>query len=547
MSPDRTRRTHDPGAQPPRPGDLPFKPGEAPLTQIERVGLVVALLLAAVLMWPVRDYVTDDTYIHLQYARHLAQGQGLVFNPGERVYGCTSPLWVALIADGIAFGLDGLTVARALGFAATLASVGLFLQLLRRTLRTPAVRVAGTIAWAGHAWMLRWSMSGMETPLAVALILAGFVAFTEGKQWGARPVRTGSLWALAALTRPEAALLLLLWGIFLLVDAENRQGLRRLVAGALPPMAVYGGWLLFARLYFGTFWPQTLTAKSAGGAGLEFQLANLWRQARIIGATDALPAALLVVALVLGARRLWAGRPTESAAQRLVPWAWIIVLPLLYSARGVPVISRYLVPVLPVIQWLSWRAAEPWWLGPDASRARRATVLAALAAVAILAWNVSVYRNAVVPQVRTFSPALNESLVRWGRWFGRNAPIEASIGTPDIGAIGYFSRRHVVDFAGLVTPDMVRFLRSEPMDEAIAGFRFATFARPEYLVDRDSTAFGLRHRSPYGACLKPLGIAEMPNLGIALPEPTVYSFYRVDWAVFDSLHAARTAALGASP
>jgi len=528
-------------------GELPFKPGEAPFTRIEQFGLLAALLLAAALMWPLRDYVTDDTYIHLQYARHLAQGQGLVFNPGERVYGCTSPLWVALIADGIAFGLDGLAVARTLGFAATLASVGLFLQLLRRTLRTPAVRVAGTLAWAGHAWMLRWSMSGMETPLAVALILAGFVAFTEGKQWGARPVRTGSLWALAALTRPEAALLLLLWGIFLLVDAENRQGLRRLVAGALPPLAVYGGWLLFARVYFGTFWPQTLTAKAAAGSGLEFQLANLWRQARIVGATDALPVAMLALALVLGGRRLWGVRPAESAAQRLVPWAWIVVLPLLYSARGVPVISRYLLPVLPVIQWLAWRACESWWLGRDATRARRATVFAAIAAAAILVWNFGVYRSAVIPQVRTFSPALNESLVRWGRWFDEHAGEKASIGTPDIGAIGYFSRRHVVDFAGLITPEMVRFLRREPQHDAIAAFRFAAFSRPDYLVDRDSTAFGLRHRSPYGACLQPLGAAEMPNLGIARPEPTVYSFYRVDWAAFDSLRAARATPGGASP
>ena len=29
----------------------------------------------------------------------------------------------------------------------------------------------------------------------------------------------------------------------------------------------------------------------------------------------------------------------------------------------------------------------------------------------------------------------------------------------------------------------------------------------------------------------------MPNLGVARPEPVVYSFYRIDWAVFDSLRA----------
>src|SRR5439155_1086413 len=140
--------------------------------------------------------------------------------------------------------------------------------LLRRTLLTPVLRAAATVAWASNAWMLRWSVSGMETPLAVALILAGFVAFTEGEQWGSRPVRTGALWALAALTRPEAVLLLVLWAVFLIVDTENRAGLRRLVFGAVPPIVIYGSWLLFARVYFGTFWPVTLAAKTAGGGGL---------------------------------------------------------------------------------------------------------------------------------------------------------------------------------------------------------------------------------------------------------------------------------------
>ena len=77
---------------------------------------------------------------------------------------------------------------------------------------------------------------------------------------GARPVRTGALWSLAALTRPEAGLLVLLWGAALLIDTDNRDSLRRLVAGLLPPFAIYGAWLVVARFYFGSFWPQTLTS-----------------------------------------------------------------------------------------------------------------------------------------------------------------------------------------------------------------------------------------------------------------------------------------------
>jgi hypothetical protein len=513
---------------------------DVPFTRIERIALWAACALALALLWPLRGYLTDDTFIHLQYARNLASGQGLVFNAGERVYGCTSPLWAILLADAMALGLDGLLAARALGAVATLASIAFFLQLMRRTVSTPAVRAAATIAWASNAWMLRWSVSGMETALAVALVLAGFVAFTEGRQYGARPVRTGALWSLAALTRPEAAFLLLLWGMFLLIDADSREGLRRLVFGALAPLGVFGGWLVFARFYYGTFWPQTLAAKAAGGAGLAYHIENLWRQARIVGATDGVLVALLVAALLFGGRRVW---PSATATQRLVPWAWVLALPVLYSVRGVPVLSRYFVPLLPVLAWLSWRAAERWWVGDEPSPGRRrvAGILAVAVAALVVAQNLVVYRTQVVPHVRSFSPALERSLISWGRWFARNTPEGAVIATPDIGAIGYFSGRRLVDLAGLVTPGMVTHLARAPQEEAVAAFAFATFSRPDYLIDRASRPWELLDRSPYARALAPIGLTSVPNLGIARPSPAWYSIYRVRWGAFDSLRAARGA------
>ena len=524
---------------------------DAPLQRVERIGLVVSLVLAALLMWPVRGYVTDDTFIHLQYARHLAQGHGLVFNVGEHVYGCTSPLWAILIADFMALGVDGLLAARLLGAVSTLASVALFLQLMRRTLRTPELRALATVTWAGHAWMLRWSLSGMETPLAVALTLAGFVAFTEGGQWGSRPVRTGALWSLAALTRPEAVFLLALWGMFLTVDADNRDGLRRLLLGLLPPALIYGAWLVQARIFFGTFWPETLTAKAAGGGGMALGLSNLWRQIKIVGATDGVLAALLVLGLVFGAPR----RPTGRViAQRLLPLTWLIGVPALYVARGVPVLSRYLVPMLPVLAWLAWRAAERWWIGREAvarpgetvaevpadpGRVRRAVAMGAVVAALALAQNLGVYRGAVLPQVRSFSAGLKGSLVAWGRWIDRYTAHDAVIATPDIGAIGYFGRRRVLDLGGLITPRMIPLLERQPEEDVVAHLAFSSFARPEYVIDRAPVPNDLIRRSPHGHRFTPLQHAEVPNLGIARPGAVTYTLYRVDWTGFDYFRPPR--------
>ncbi len=513
--------------------------------RLEIGSLAVGLVLAAALMWPLRGYLTDDTFIHLQYARHLAEGHGPVFNPGERVYGSTSPLWVALLGAAMALGADGLRAARALGAVATFASIALMLQLLRQTVRTPALCAAGTIAWAAHAWMLRWSLLGMEAPLAVAFTLAGFVAFTSGGRWGERAGLTGVLWSLAALTRPEGGFLILIWGGRLLAGAWRRDGLRRAAAGAMGPILLYGGWLAFAKGFYGTFWPQTLAAKTAGGEGLDYHLQNLWRQVRIVGATDGVLAALLLIAVILVAARPPAGgaraRVTPGSLDRWLPWAWVAGLPVLYALRGVPVLSRYLLPLLPVLAWLAWRAADRWWVGetPTPGRSLRAGLFAAVVMGLVVAQNTIVYRAQVVPHVRSFSPALEGSLVAWGRWFERHTARDAVIATPDIGAIGYFSRRRVVDLAGLVTPAMVpHLMRAEP-ESTVANFDFATFSRPDYLVDRAPGRYRLLTGSRFAPCLTALGEARVPNLGIARPEPVVYSFYRVDWAVFDSLRGRR--------
>ncbi|MEO7793488.1 MAG: hypothetical protein ABIV06_01840, partial [Thermoanaerobaculia bacterium] len=39
----------------------------------------------------------DDSWIHLVFARSLAQGQGLAFNPDQLVAATTAPLWTALL------------------------------------------------------------------------------------------------------------------------------------------------------------------------------------------------------------------------------------------------------------------------------------------------------------------------------------------------------------------------------------------------------------------------------------------------------------------
>jgi hypothetical protein len=429
----------------------------------------------------------------------------------------------------MAIGWNGLIVARLIGFAATLLSVPLFLQLMRRTVRLPALRAYATLGWSMHAWLLKWSTSGMETPLAVALVIAGFVAFTEGRTWGSRPVRTGALWSLAALTRPECVFLLVLYGIVLLIDANNRTQLRRLLLGVLPPIVIYGTWLVFARFFFGTFWPRALAIRPVLPFGVD--TSSLLLQFKKLAQTDGVLMVVLILALTLGGRAWWSRGPFN--AHRALGWAWVLTLPLLYAARGVPSSSRYLVMVSPVLAWLAWRAADGWWLGADPESKPHRTQARVLGFVVLILWagtNLNVYRSTIIPEVVGSSKTLRESLVHWGQWFRDNSPATAMIASPEVGALGYHSQRPVLDLSGQISPQIERIVRGRPA--AVPEFQFARFARPAFLVDRSTRAYDLLDRSPWAAALTPLGrAAAYPREGA----DTVYTFYRIDWDEYDAM------------
>ncbi len=75
------------------------------------------------------NFISDDSFITLRYARNLVQGEGLVFNPGERVEGFTNMLWTLLLSLCGVIGIDLLAAARILGVVAGLATIILTYRL----------------------------------------------------------------------------------------------------------------------------------------------------------------------------------------------------------------------------------------------------------------------------------------------------------------------------------------------------------------------------------------------------------------------------------
>lgn len=243
--------------------------------------VLVLLLLCVPLVWGLAYwFVCDDAFISFRYARNLLRGEGLVYNPGEYVEGYTNFLWVLEIAGVWALGLRPEAAAPLLGMLWTVVTgVTLAALAVRSPVTSPWSRWVAPLAlllWCTNRSVAVWVTSGLETRQFTALVTLGLYAVSrwrDGRGW----LALGStLYALAALTRPEALLIgpmVLLWAFAEHLRAR-RVDLRSLAAIALPFAVIVGVHLLWRHGYYGEWLPNTYYAKNvrpwwdAGGAFL---------------------------------------------------------------------------------------------------------------------------------------------------------------------------------------------------------------------------------------------------------------------------------------
>ena len=477
--------------------------------------LCTAVLLIQLVAYA--DYFTDDSYIYARFASNLVETGELVFNIGEPVHAATSPVWAGLVAGLIAVGLPLVAGMKVLGAVCAVAGLWIAWLVARRRFGTGFWSAAFLLLLATEPWFVRWSASGMETPLAGLLILLALEAGLRPRAevaWG----RLGWSIGLSPLVRPE---MLLLWGLVSILALLTPRARRSPVfwAGMLLPL---GAWSVGAMIFYGTILPATLQAKSTPlGLVPERLFANLFVLARLYGLALALPTVAWIIGLLRRPLRLFTRSETDWLAPAL--WWWTAVLPLVYLVRDVQVVSRYLEVVLPVVLVLGLSELSR----DGAGRVLRAGVSVEVLAVLIFSF------GWIIPSANAFGRSL-QGLTEMGEWLRENTPESTVIAAYDIGAIGYSSRRPVLDLGGLVHPG-INDLRNEIDDaEILDRGLFMDYGDPDYLIDRDPAGPVLAGTRLRGRRCEPVLSRTVNNLGLSRPDPVVYTLYRLGPAAPES-------------
>ena len=207
-------------------------------------------------------YYHDDAYIVLRYVQNFLGGHGLVWNPGERVEGYSTFLWVLFISLLGYFGINLVLASRILGIAFAFATLLLFYTSDKKK---PAW---GAPLLATNSCFALWAIGGLETVAFGFFLFLSCRMYLKSDKSNLIFFSTGFMFSLAALTRPEGLLFFGISFCFILFSGT------RLTHANIKNVTFYacGFMLLYAPCFLWRFWyygyPAPCTYYVKGGMNL---------------------------------------------------------------------------------------------------------------------------------------------------------------------------------------------------------------------------------------------------------------------------------------
>jgi hypothetical protein len=391
--------------------------------------------------------LVDDAMISMRYARHLAQGHGLVWNIGEApVEGFTNLGWTLYLSFLHLFPIPASKISLVVMLtSSTILLANIYVVWQIATHLIPGSKHAPTLAALVTAFyfpLVFWSLRGMEVGLLVLLIdLSILIGYTQKKTF-----LVGVLLSLAILVRLDAIIAAVLVAAYLFTK-DRRSTIVPVIAIILTTIGV----LWFQQAYFGSILPITYYQKVTGFSALD-RIRHGLLVFNEFAARDILFLFLFSLAGVFFYKLQRNREALLLMGIFLAQCAYSIYVGGDYAEPETNAANRFITQGIPTLillfSWMTSRVLTDLKVGQPQSVLTNPAIPLALGALLIISsepWFMYTIDNA---------PLLKADIrrVKLGLHIAQNTSPEAVIAVHAAGQIPYYSERTTVDLLGLNDP-----------------------------------------------------------------------------------------------
>jgi len=441
---------------------------------IEKIVYLISIILTIHLVLLFHNWSYDDPYITYRYAYNLAHGRGFVYNPSDKVLSTTSPFFAVLLSIPSLFFDDISKVAIGIG-CVSLGVSGYLFWVLGKKLQLPVV------GWVGlfllPLFPLPITTISSETPLYLAFVLASIVMYISQKYF-----LTSIFCAVLIFLRPDGVLLAILLTLHWVLSRIKRLGISGTLkdfknVGIIPFLVFIILNIIFwgsIWLYFGSPIPVTLYAKQKQGL---MSISQKFFPGFISLIKDYTKTPVYIIEAILATL----GIPILFARYRKVSLliGWTIIYFAAYSILGVSRYFWYYAPLVPGFIFLVGLGIQSIWNWGETLTDQYKLIVKVITTILIIGLIFNQGLN--VLKLSHNRDVRIEIYKAAGKWLNENTHVNDKVGALEIGIIGYYSDRYMIDFAGLLQPSVASKLKTESTYEDTASYAIETY-KPEFIV-----------------------------------------------------------------
>lgn len=414
--------------------------------------LIISISLFYLHYNPNLNFVYDDSYITLQFAKNFFPKRGLTFDGENYNLGATSPFHIFLLA---VFNLLFQNLHFTTIFVGILSLILLFYAtfLYTKTLFTELrIPLLASFLTISTGWLYFDALSGLETVLFITLMLFTLYLLERKNLFYSLTL------AAAILTRPEGWFLFLSILSFILFHFfRKRKGnfTKEIILPFSITILILLPYLLSNLRNTGSFLPNTAMNKTIffGDIGLPIKkkLELFLIGLKMFYLNLVYPLFPIIFIFPLFAREVY-------------KWFHFIIFTFLFY-----LFYFFLFPGSTIHYWCRYQhifysfliilVAEGFY--NLSRRFQKNRLPLTILFLLLISFNQVLSLLLVGKKYRSQIKSTEEVLIHLATYFKEKSPPDAVVATHDIGVLGYYSERKILDLVGLINPEMVKFYRHE--------------------------------------------------------------------------------------